>query len=154
MPFDEEKIRTDATLVRDISKDIEEVLNPREFAKAASEVYQESMAAELLRDNFEILPYVYAVTRPSEDECPLEQQYIAEEVIGRPIHTELNAVLAIPKTLMKAESRKAIKVMWRMHGGGGVRVRVTTMLISAKPYSLVEKHFSIHGHTTLTFSMC
>jgi hypothetical protein len=39
MPFDEEKIRTDMTLMRDISKDIEEVLNLCEFAKAASEVY-------------------------------------------------------------------------------------------------------------------
>jgi hypothetical protein len=58
--------------MRDISKDIEEVLNPCEFAKAASEIYQESIAAELLRDNFEILLYIYAVTRLSEDKCPLE----------------------------------------------------------------------------------
>ncbi|KAA8611994.1 hypothetical protein PtrSN002B_009253 [Pyrenophora tritici-repentis] len=119
MPFDEEKIRADAACVRDISNKIDELMNPREFAKAASEVYQESKAAQMLRERFEMFSYEYAVTRPSEDECPLEQQCIAEKVIGRPIHTELNAVLAIPKTLMKAESRKAIKVMWRMHGGGG-----------------------------------
>jgi hypothetical protein len=117
----ESTIRADARLAKKYHDTIQGILNPPEFEKAAHQLYLvENKATQLLHKQFEIFYEVYGTIWPAVERLPPPWRPIAAQEIGRPLQTELKAVLAIPRKLCQSKLPVAIKVILRFHGGGGV----------------------------------
>jgi hypothetical protein len=117
----ESSIIANARLVKECQDAIQRTLNPPEFEEAAHKLYPaENKATKLLHKHFEISDEVYGTIWPNPKRLPPQWRPIAAQEIGRPLQTELKAVLAIPRKLRQSKLPVAIKVILRFHGGGGV----------------------------------
>jgi hypothetical protein len=145
-----EKVISDAKRVRRAMEEITEILNPPEFEAKARNVFALNEAGKLLLEKFQIFRFVYKTIWPDEKILPADKRADAEEVIGKPIHTNLEAVIAIPKRLLEGTNELCLEIIQRFHGGGGVSIQCSRLMTSANHYRHVGRRCSIHGHTSMT----